>query len=210
MANILGVWWFLSSHEANVRIDKIESNFSQISGTGNISVQWDQNSTIQGEVHDSQIYQNSSVQQTITPKTPEEKRADEISQRAKSALVDFYNAINAKNFEKVEKLSDNTFIGDPVLSKNFSAIYLNRFLWTLNGTWKIQEVEMDPDKTKDEKYVSRRGFNYEMYYTLKGGQSYRDKWNAIVKYDPVSDAFFVNSLNCETKFCVNQPFFTLK
>lgn len=181
-----------------------------MSGTENILVQWSENSTIQWDVRDSQVYQNSSIQQTVIPKTPEEKKADEISQRAKSALVDFYNAINSKDFEKVKRLSDNTFIGDPVLSKNFSASYLDRFLGTLNGTWKIQKIEMDIDKTKDEKYVSRRGFNYEMYYTLKNGQSYRDKWNAIVKYDPASDTFFINSLNCETKLCINQPFFTLK
>jgi hypothetical protein len=110
----------------------------------------------------------------------------------------------------VKELSDNTFIGDPALSKYFSSTYLSRFLGTLNGTWKIQKIEIDPDKTKDERHVSRRGFNYEMYYTLKNGQSYRDKWNAIVKYDPADDAFFINSLNCETKFCINQPFFTLK
>lgn len=209
-ANILGVFGFLSSHVANVRIDRIESNISQISGTENVSVQWNQNSMIQGEVHDSQVYQNSSVQQTVIPKTNEEKKIDEITQRAKSALVDFYNAINNRDFDRVKILSHNTFIADPALSKYFWKTYLSNFIATIDGTWRPQNITEDPDKRKDEKFISRRGFNYEMYYVLKNKQPYRDKWNAVVVYDPSKDKFFINSLSCETKFCINQPFFTLK
>lgn len=210
VADVFGIWWFFSAQQANIRIDAIETNISHITGTDNISVQWKGNSTIQWDILGSQVYQNSSVQQTIVPKTSEEKKADEITQRAKGALNDFYNAINNKDFVRVEALSHNTFIADPSLSKYFWKTYLANFLAIIDGTWRIQNIKEDADKRKDERFTSRRGFNYEMYYVLKNGQPYKDKWNAIVVYNASEDRFFINALNCETKKCVNQPFFTLR
>lgn len=209
-ANILGVCGFFIANDANIRIDKIESRQLIVNGSWNISIQWNNNPMIQGEIKESQIYQNSSIQQTVIPKTLEEKRIEEISSRSKSILVDYYNAINNKDFKRIKNLQDNTFIWDTGLSKYFWPEHLSIFLKSLDWTWKIQNIEEDLDKRKDTEFVSRRWFNYEMYYTLKNWQVFRDKWNAIVKYDIENNIYLVNAISCETKRCINQPFFSIK
>ena len=214
IANGLWIWWFFTAQQATTHIDKIDNQINEMktsfSGSGNLSLQWNNNATIQGSIQSgSQVYQNSPVQQTIIPKTQEEKRSDEITKQAQSTLADFYLAISNKDFEKVKILSDNTFIWDPNLSRYFSETYLRDFLDIVDGTWKIQHIEEDTDQQKDTIYESRRSFHYEMLYTLKNGQPYKDKWNAIIKYSPEKNAYYVNAITCETKNCTNQPFFTL-